>query len=317
MPTDVGRVVNKFLTEHFAHWVDYEFTAKLEDELDDISNGKDEWIPVLERFWKDFSAQIGEKESVSRKDVTQEQLDEMCPKCGKHHLTIRLGRRGRFIGCTGYPDCDYTRNLDGAEGAEPAKRELGADPGTHKTIYAMQGPYGPYVQLGEPEGDTKPKRVSVPKNIAPEALTLETAVKLLALPRDLGAHPDDGKKVVAAIGRFGPYVSHDGKFKSIPKDESVFDIALDRAVALLKEPKQFSARGALKVLGKHPQDGQPVALYSGRYGPYVKHGKVNATLPDEKMINTVTLEEAVDLLAAKAGKGKARAGGKARGRKAA
>jgi len=304
VPTDVGRVVNKFLTEHFAHWVDYEFTAKLEDELDDISNGKEEWIPVLERFWKGFSAQIEEKESVSRKDVTQEQLEEMCPKCGKHHLAIRLGRRGRFIGCAGYPECDYTRNLDGAEGAEPAKRELGADPKTHKTIYAMQGPYGPYVQLGEPEGDTKPKRVSVPKNIAPEALSLETALKLLALPRDLGAHPEDGKKVVAAIGRFGPYVSHDGHFKSVPKDESVFDIALERAVALLKEPKSFSARGALKVLGKHPADGQPVALYSGRYGPYVKHGKVNATLPDKDMVGTVTLEEAVELLDAKAKKGK-------------
>jgi len=115
-PTDVGRVVNKFLTEHFAHWVDYEYTAKLEDELDDISNGKEEWVPMLEKFWKDFSAQIGEKESVSRKDVTQEQMDETCPKCGKHPLAIRLGRRGRFIGCAGYTECDYTPNLDGAEG---------------------------------------------------------------------------------------------------------------------------------------------------------------------------------------------------------
>ena len=314
VPTDVGRVVNKFLTEHFAHWVDYEFTAKMEDELDDISNGKEQWVPVLEKFWKDFSAQVGEKESVSRKDVTQEQLEEMCPKCGKHHLAIRLGRRGRFIGCAGYPDCDYTRNLDGAESTEPAKRELGADPESGKAIYLMHGPFGPYVQLGEPEGDKKPKRVSVPKNIAPDAVTLETALRLLALPRDLGAHPDDGKKVVAAIGRFGPYVSHDGQFKSIPKDESVFDIALDRAVALLKEPKAFGARGALKVLGKHPQDGQPVALYSGRYGPYVKHGKVNATLPDEGMINTVTLEQALELIAAKSNKGKS---GKARMKKAA
>jgi len=306
MPTDVGRIVNKFLTEHFAHWVDYEFTAKMEDELDDISNGKQEWIPVLERFWKDFSAQIGEKESVSRKDVTQEALDEMCPKCGKHHLTIRLGRRGRFIGCTGYPECDYTRNLDGPEGAEaaPQKRELGVDPVTHKPIFAMQGPYGPYVQLGEMEGDKKPKRVSVPKNIAPEALTPEVALKLLALPRDLGPHPESGKKVHAAIGRFGPYVSHDGQFKSIPRDESVFEIGLERAVALLKEPKVFSGRGALKVLGKHPADGQPVALYSGKYGPYVKHGKVNATLPDKDAINTVTLEEAVEILAAKSKKGK-------------
>jgi DNA topoisomerase-1 len=307
-PTDVGRVVNKFLTEHFAHWVDYEYTARLEDELDDISNGKEEWVPMLEKFWKDFSAQIGEKESVSRKDVTQEQMDETCPKCGKHPLAIRLGRRGRFIGCAGYPECDYTRNMDGAEGSEPVKREIGADPKTHKLIQLLQGPYGPYIQLGEMEGDKKPKRVSVPKNVAPDSVDLAIALKLLALPRDLGAHPESGKKVHAAIGRFGPYVSHDGQFKSVPKDESVFDIGLERAVALLKEPKQFSARGALKVLGKHPADSQPVGLYSGRYGPYVKHGKVNATLPDENMISTVTLEEAVELLAAKSGKRGSKAG---------
>src|SRR5690242_18045732 len=304
MPTDVGRIVNKFLTEHFAHWVDYEFTAKLEDELDDISNGKEEWVPMLAKFWKGFSAQIEEKEGVSRKEVTQEQLDEMCPKCGKHHLTLRLGRRGRFIGCAGYPECDYTRNVDGGESPESQKREIGTDPATGKLIQLLVGPFGPYVQLGEPEGDKKPKRVSVPKNVAPDAVDLAIAQKLLALPRDLGAHPEGGKKVVAAIGRFGPYVSHDGQFKSIPKDESVFDIALDRAVALLKEPKQFGARGALKVLGKHPADNQPVALYSGRYGAYVKHGKVNATLPDQNAINDITLEEALELLAAKAKKGK-------------
>jgi DNA topoisomerase I len=317
MPTDVGRVVNKFLSEHFAHWVDYEFTAKMEDELDDISNGKEEWLPVLERFWKDFSAQVDEKESVSRKEVTQEQLEETCPKCGKFHLAIRLGRRGRFIGCAGYPDCDYTRNLDGSEGGEAAKREIGTDPESGKLIQLLQGPFGPYIQLGEMEGDKKPKRVSVPKNIAPDAVDMAIALKLLALPRDLGAHPETAKKVVAAIGRFGPYVSHDGSFKSIPKDESVFDISLDRAVALLKEPKSFSARGALKLLGKHPEDSQPVALYSGRYGPYVKHGKVNATLPDEGMISTITLEEAVELLAAKAGKGKPKAAAKGKGTKAA
>jgi DNA topoisomerase-1 len=246
---------------------------------------------------------VGEKENVSRKDVTQEALDEQCPKCGKHHLTIRLGRRGRFIGCTGYPDCDYTRNLDGQEGGEAAKREIGMDPASDKLIQLLQGPFGPYIQLGEMEGEKKPKRVSVPKNIAPESVDMEIALKLLALPRDLGPNPETGKKVVAAIGRFGPYVSHDGNFKSIPKDESVFDISLERAVALLKEPKSFNARGALKVLGKHPDDSQPVALYAGKYGPYVKHGKVNATLPDENMITTVTLEEALELLAAKSGKG--------------
>src|SRR5450432_333604 len=321
-PTDVGRVVNKFLTDHFAHWVDYEFTAKLEDELDDISNGKEEWKPVLARFWKDFSAQITEKESVSRKEVTQEVLEEICPKCGKHQLTNRLGRRGRFIGCAGYPECDYTRNVDGAESQEAQKREIGTDPATHQLIQLLVGPYGPYVQLGEPEGDKKPKRVSVPKNVPPDSVDLKVALQLLALPRDLGAHPEGGKKVNAAIGRFGPYVSHDGLFKSIPKDESVFDITLERAVALLKEPKQFSARGALKVLGKHPDDNQPVALYSGRYGAYVKHGKVNATLTDQGAVGTITLAEALELLAAKSGK-KPKAGpkgaktGKAKMKKAA
>ena len=315
-PTDVGRVVNRFLTEHFAHWVDYEFTAKLEDELDDISNGKDEWIPVLRRFWKDFSARIEEKESVSRKDVTQEQMTETCPKCHQHKLAIRLGRRGRFIGCAGYPECDYTRNLDGADGSDaPAKREIGFDPKSHKIIQLLHGPYGPYLQLGEPDGDKKPRRVSVPKNILPDSVDLEAALKLLALPRDLGAHPDSGKNVHAAIGRFGPYVSHDGHFKSVPKAENVFDISLERAVALLKEPKAPGGRGALRVLGKHPQDGQAVSLYAGKYGPYVKHGKVNATLPDEGAIKTVTLEEALTLLAAKAKKGKG--GGRARARKGA
>jgi DNA topoisomerase-1 len=301
-PTDVGRVVNKFLTEHFGHWVDYEFTAKLEDELDDISNGKEDWIPVLERFWKDFSAQIGEKESVSRKDVTQELLEEDCPKCGAHKLTIRLGRRGRFIGCTGYPECDYTRNLDGSSNAAegPAKREIGVDPKTKKLIQLLQGPFGWYFQLGDAEGDKKPKRVSLPKNIAPDAASLEIALKLLGLPRDLGAHPETGKKVVAAIGRFGPYVTHDGQFKSIPGDENVFDIGLERAVALLKEPKTAGGRGALRVLGKHPGDGQTIALYAGRYGPYVKHGKVNATLPDKDTIDSFTLEEAIALIASKA-----------------
>lgn len=306
-PTDVGRVVNKFLTEHFAHWVDYEFTAKLENELDDISNGKEEWVPVLARFWKDFSAQVGEKESVSRKDVTQEVLEEQCPKCNAHKLTIRLGRRGRFIGCSGYPECDYTRNLDGSgDSAEgPAKRDIGVDPRTKKAITLLQGPFGWYFQLGDPEGDKKPKRVSLPKNVAPEAATLEIALKMLALPRDLGAHPETAKKVVANIGRFGPYVNHDGQFKSIPKDENVFDISLERAVALLKEPKSPGGRGALRVLGKHPEDGQAVALYSGKYGPYVKHGKVNATLPDKDAIDSISLEEALALLAAKAkGKGK-------------
>ena len=227
--------------------------------------------------------------------MTQEVLDEDCPKCKAHKLSIRLGRRGRFIGCSGFPECDYTRNLDGSgDSAEgPAKFDIGVDPKTKMAIQLLQGPFGWYFQLGEAEGDKKPKRVSLPKNVAPEAADLAVALKMLALPRDLGTHPETGKKVIANIGRFGPYVNHDGQFKSIPKDENVFDIGLERAVALLAEPRSAGGRGALRVLGKHPDDGQSVSLYAGKYGPYVKHGKVNATIPDKDAIDTLTLDEAL------------------------
>ncbi|MDE1989855.1 MAG: type I DNA topoisomerase [Betaproteobacteria bacterium] len=297
-PTDVGEVVNKFLTEHFTRYVDYDFTARLEDQLDLISEGKLEWIPVLDQFWKDFSNQVEEKSAVSRAEVTQETLDEVCPKCGKP-LTVRLGRRGKFVGCSGYPECDFTRNLDGGSGsAEP--QVIGTAPDTGLSMLLLNGPYGPYLQLGDsaPEGK-KPKRVSLPKNLMPDQVTPEIAFKLLSLPRDLGPHPANGKKVTVNIGRFGPYIQHDGGFRSIPKADNIFDITLERAVQILAEPKS-AGRGALRTLGAHPDDQQPVGLYSGRYGPYVKHGKVNATLPTGADLETFTLEEALELLATKA-----------------
>ncbi|MDE2354709.1 MAG: type I DNA topoisomerase [Betaproteobacteria bacterium] len=297
-PTDVGEVVNKFLTEHFTRYVDYDFTARLEDQLDLISEGKLEWVPVLDQFWKDFSSQVEEKSAVSRAEVTQETLDEVCPKCGKP-LTVRLGRRGKFVGCSGYPECDFTRNLDGGSGsAEP--QVVGTAPDSGLSMLLLNGPYGPYLQLGDsaPEGK-KPKRVSLPKNLMPDQVTPDIAFKLLSLPRDLGLHPANGKKVTVNIGRFGPYIQHDGGFRSIPKADNIFDITLERAVQILAEPKS-AGRGALRTLGAHPDDQQPVGLYSGRYGPYVKHGKVNATLPTGADLETFTLEEALDLLATKA-----------------
>ena len=299
-PTDVGEVVNKFLTEHFTRYVDYDFTARLEDQLDLISEGKLEWVPVLDQFWKDFSGQVEEKSAVSRAEVTQETLDEACPKCGKP-LTVRLGRRGKFVGCSGYPDCDFTRNLDGGNGsAEPLV--IGTAPDSGLSMLLLNGPYGPYLQLGDsaPEGK-KPKRVSLPKNLMPDQVTPDIAFKLLSLPRDLGLHPANGKKVTVNIGRFGPYIQHDGGFRSIPRADNIFDITLERAVQILAEPKS-AGRGALRTLGAHPDDQQPVGLYSGRYGPYVKHGKVNATLPTGADLETFTLEEALELLAAKASK---------------
>ena len=300
MPTDVGRVVTKFLTEHFTRYVDYDFTANLEDELDEISEGKRDWIPVLEEFWKGFNTLIGDKKDVDRPGT--EILEEACPKCGKP-LSKRLGKRGSFIGCTGYPECDYTRNLGGEEDAGEARKELGEHPETEQGVLLLRGPYGYYVQLGEViEGEkAKPKRVSWPRELPLEQADLATALKLLSLPRELGAHPESGKKVIVNIGRFGPYIGHDGKFKSIPKADSIFDIGLDRAVELLAQAK--AGNTVLRTLGEHPDDKAAVEICRGRYGPYARHGKINATLPKDVSPDEITLEEALALIDAKAAKG--------------
>ncbi|MBI4938521.1 MAG: type I DNA topoisomerase [Nitrosomonadales bacterium] len=303
-PTDVGRVVNRFLTDHFTRYVDYGFTAQMEDELDEISEGKRDWIPVLDEFWRPFDALVKEKKNIERKDVTQELLDEACPKCGKP-LASRLGKRGRFVGCTGYPECDYTRNLTGEADAGEARRELGRDPVSGLPVLLLRGPYGYYVQLGEAEAGSKnkPKRISWPKELPPENADLAAATQLLQLPRELGMHPDTGKKVIVNIGRFGPYIGHDGKFKSIPKGDSVFTIQLGRAVELLAQAK--TSNTVLRELGVHPDDKKPVEVCNGRYGPYVRHGKVNATLPKDVTPEEVTLEEGLELLAARAARGPA------------
>ena len=298
VPTDVGYVVNRFLTEHFSKYLDYDFTANLEDQLDSVSTGKQEWVPLLDDFWRGFSTLIEEKKNISRKEVTQELLDESCPKCGKP-LCMRLGKRGRFVGCSGFPECDYTRNQGEQSGSVNEPQALGTDESSGQPVMLLKGPYGYYLQLGEGEEGKKPKRVSWPKEIPVESASMETAKLLLSLPREVGLHPETGKKIVANIGRFGPYVSHDGAFKSIPKSESVFDIGLERAVALLAEEK--AGRNLLRELGKHP-DGKPVGVYSGRYGPYIKHGRDNAKIPAGFEPETVTLEAALEALAAKAEK---------------
>lgn len=300
MPTDVGRVVNKFLTEHFTRYVDYGFTANLEDELDEISEGKRDWIPVLDEFWKGFNKLIGDKKDVERPGT--EVLDEACPKCGKP-LSKRLGKRGSFIGCTGYPECDYTRNLAGEEDIGESRKDLGIHPDSGQMVLLLRGPYGYYVQLGEVEegAKLKPKRVSWPRELPMEQAGLDTALKLLSLPRELGIHPESGKKVIVNIGRFGPYIGHDGKFKSIPKSDSIFGIGLDRAIELLAQAKAGNA--VLRTLGEHPDDNSPVEICSGRYGPYARHGKINATLPKDLSLDDVTLEQALELISAKATKG--------------
>ncbi|HEY8355755.1 MAG TPA: type I DNA topoisomerase [Methylophilaceae bacterium] len=300
VPTDVGRVVNKFLTQHFNRYVDYGFTANLENELDDIAEGERDWVPVLDEFWRGFSQQVKDKADIDRADMTHELTGEDCPKCGKP-LSKRLGKYGMFIGCTGYPACDYIRNT--SEGPAPAEPKLlGKDAASGKDILLLHGPYGPYLQLGMPvEGEKKkPKRVSIPKEIPLTDVDLNVAQKLIALPRELGLHPETGKKVVANIGRFGPYINHDGKFKSIPKTDSVFDISLERAVELLAQAK--SGPAPIRELGEHPTEGGMIAIYAGRFGPYVQHGEIRATLPKSQEPESLTLDEALEMIAAKAAK---------------
>lgn len=303
VPTDVGRVVNKFLTEHFTRYVDYDFTANLENALDSVAEGERDWVPLMDEFWQDFNQTIQAKANVDRPG--NEILDEACPKCGRP-LQKQLSRYGSFIGCTGYnatPKCDYTRRI--ANEDTPANNEpvfIGKDPETGKDISLLNGPYGPYLQLGEAEAGSKkkPKRASIPKEISIASVNLEIALRLLSLPRDLGMHPDTGKKIVANIGRFGPYVNHDGKFKSIPKTHSVFDITPDEAVALIAQAN--SGPTPLADLGSHPSDDGRVEVFSGRYGSYVQHGGVRATLPKSVTPESLTLEEALNLLAEKAAK---------------
>jgi len=300
MPTDVGRVVTKFLTDHFTRYVDYDFTANLENELDEVSEGKRDWIAVMGEFWKGFSSLIKQKADIDR---PVELLDEACPECGKP-LAKKLSRYGSFISCTNYPECKYKRSLSGeTQDDASARTELGMHPDTQQPVLLLRGPYGHYVQLGEViEGEkAKPKRVSWPKEMPLEQADLAAALKLLSLPRDIGLHPETGKKIIVNIGRFGPYIGHDGKFKSIPRSDSIFDISLERAVELLAQAR--AGNTILRTLGEHPDDKASVEICSGRYGPYARHGKVNATLPKDVSPDTITLEQALELIAAKAAKG--------------
>ena len=302
-PTDVGRVVAKFLTEHFTKYVDYDFTANLENALDNVADGSREWIPLMAEFWQDFNNQIISKADVDRPG--NELIDEACPKCGKP-LQKQLSRYGTFIGCTGYndePKCDYKRSMNGTAqaGADPVT--IGVDAESGKEIYLMNGPYGPYLQVGVAvEGDKKkPKRVSIPKEIPISSVNIDIANMLLSLPRDLGLHPETNKKVIANIGRFGPYVNHDAKFKSIPKSESVFTIDLAGAVTLLAAANTGPA--PILDLGAHPSGEGRIEVFAGRYGPYVQHAKIRATLPKSMAPEELTLDEALGLLAEKAAKG--------------
>lgn len=346
VPEDRGRIVTAFLQTYFPRYVEYNFTAHLEDELDEISDGKIDWRQVLREFWKAFSAAVGETKELRVKEVLDKLDEELgphffpandnggksprdCPSCASGRLGLKLGKFGAFIGCSNYPECRFTRKLgivdpdaDAASGANlDGPKVLGTDPVTGKVVTLRNGPYGLYVQLGEPEGKEKPKRQSLLKGMTPDDVTLEKALALLSLPRELGPHPEDGQPVLAGVGRFGPYVRHTTKYKTIPADESVLDIGMNRAMALLAEAKATgrgrAAAKPIRTVGNHPADEAPVELYEGRYGPYVKHGGINATVPRDIKPDELTLDQAVSLLAERAAKGGGKKPKAARAKKAA
>ncbi|HTO42073.1 MAG TPA: type I DNA topoisomerase [Rhizomicrobium sp.] len=337
IPEDKGRIVTAFLSSFFSHYVEYSFTADLEEKLDEVSAGKLKWKDLLREFWTGFSAAIGETKDlkISQVITTLDALLEphifpkgedgadprVCPTCGDGRLNLKLGRFGAFIGCTNYPECRFTRKLGSKPGedGDAAPRVLGVDPQTGEQIDLKVGRFGPYVQRGDGE---KPARSGIPKGMSPDSVELDYALKLLSLPREIGLHPETGKPITANFGRFGPYVASDGQYASLESAEEVFEVGINRAVTLLAERK---AKGkgrrqaeALKDLGAHPESQAPVKVLKGRYGPYVSDGTTNATIPEGIEPDTVTMEQAVEWLAARAGKnGKKPAKKKAAPKKAA
>jgi DNA topoisomerase-1 len=316
--------------------VEYDFTADLEEKLDLISDGKLEWKDVLRDFWRDFTSAVGEIKDLRVGDVL-EAMNEIlgphifppkpeggdprqCPNCGQGRLSLKVGKFGAFIGCSNYPDCRFTRQFsetqNGApEASTPEGKLLGHDPETGLPVTLRTGRFGPYVQLGEAEGDEKPKRASVPKGVDAATLDLEYALKLLSLPREIGLHPETGKPIIAGLGRYGPFILHDGTYANLGTLEEVFTVGINRAVVLLAEKAagggksrwQRSAATVLKELGEHPSEGGKIQVLSGRYGPYVKHRDVNATA-QEQQTRALTVEEAVELIAERVAKGPTKPG---------
>ncbi|ABE63227.1 DNA topoisomerase I [Nitrobacter hamburgensis X14] len=322
---DKGRVVVAFLENFFARYVEYDFTANLEEQLDRISNNEVSWQQVLKDFWNDFIGVVNEIKDVRVSEVL-DVLDNMlgphiyapredggdprqCPTCGTGKLNLKAGKFGAFVGCSNYPECRYTRPL-AADGEAGGDRILGKDPESGLDVTVKSGRFGPYIQLGEPsdygEGE-KPKRAGIPKNTSPADMELDLAVKLLSLPREIGKHPETGEPITAGIGRFGPFVRHEKTYASLEAGDEVFDIGLNRAVTLIAEkiakgPSRRFGADPGKPLGEHPTLGS-VAVKSGRYGAYVTAGGVNATIPSDKTQDTITLPEAIALIDERAAKG--------------
>ena len=327
-----GRLVTAFLERFFERYVSYDFTAGLEEELDDISGGRAQWQAVLDAFWRDFKPKTAEVMEKKPSDVTAD-LDKFlepllfpdkgdgsdpraCPMCGDGKLALRGGRFGAFIACSNYPECKFTRKFGqrgGSAGEDTGPEALGKHPETGEDITRKSGRFGPYIEMGSGK---EAKRSSIPKDLPDGELTLDWAVKLLTLPRTIGDHPESGKPITASIGRYGPYLAHDGKYARLSSTAEIFETGMNAAVVKLAEaaekgPRRGAAsREPLKILGKHPRTEEEIKLMAGRYGPYVTDGTTNATIPKTIDQDALTLEEAAQLIDDRAAKGPAKKGKK-------
>jgi DNA topoisomerase-1 len=324
---DSGHLLTAFLERFFERYVAFEFTAGMEDELDEVSGGRAQWRTVLEAFWRDFKPKSDEVMERKPSEVT-EALDEFlddhlfparadgqnprfCPKCEEEgrtngRLVLKGGRFGAFIGCVNYPECTLRRKFGQPDGEGGDDEAMGLDPETGLEVQRRTGRFGPYVQLGEGK---EAKRASIPKDL-PD-FDLEWALKLLALPREVGTHPESGNPITASIGRYGPYLAHDGKYAKLSGTREVFETGMNAAVTLLAEAANRGAGGgrakaeATKTLGPHPTSGGEIKVMPGRYGPYVTDGTTNATLPKDVTPEDITAEQAIALIDARAAKGPA------------
>ncbi len=331
VPEDKGILVTSFLENFFQRYVEYDYTANLEEKLDVISDGKLDWKSFLRDFWTQFTASIDETKDLRVSavlDVLNEALghhvfppvDEngkvkekprLCPLCSEGELSLKLGRHGAFVGCSNYPECKFTRPFSTQEEAEnainPDGEEITIHPDTGKPVLLKSGRFGPYLEMDI--GEDKPKRSSLPKGWSPQELDPEKALMLISLPREVGKHPEDEEPILANLGRYGPYVQHQRTFANLSSVEEMFTIGLNRAVSLIADKRAGGGRGGraaakvLKDLGKHPTSGDPIQVLDGRYGPYIKHQKTNATLPKDMEPAEVNIDQALELIAAKEAKG--------------
>jgi DNA topoisomerase-1 len=319
VPEDRGRIVTAFLESFFKRYVEYSFTAKLEEQLDEISAGKLDYKEVLRQFWEEFSRHVAETKDLRVTEVLDALNDLLsdhifpakadgsdprsCPNCGTGQLSLKLGKFGAFIGCSNYPDCRYTMQLSdaatgGATENAPGDGLLGTDPASELPVYLKSGRFGPYVQLGE---DADKKRSSLPKGWEPASITLDRALQLLTLPRLVGLHPESHEPITAGLGRYGPFILHDGKYANLPDFEEIFTVGINRAVDLLAAKAAGGRRGAaIAAIQTFDHTDGPITVRSGKYGPYVNQGKVNATLPKGVAPETVTLDQSIELITARA-----------------